>query len=264
MGLIKEYRHYYITPWAIIGILINELIILTVFWYTAKAFVPNISIFSGSAVDYFTFIVIGETTLRIPSFFVTIIGRNIRNSTLDGTFESHLLLKTTPQFNFFLEGLTGATLEFLKVLIVLSLACIIFRLDITISSFIKTIPLQILSIFVFAGIGLISVSILLILGRGDSWPMKGVSLATIFAGAYFPTSVLPHNLDSILLYVSPFNTLLETTRSIISNKSLEISYEMGLLALFTWAFISMLIGHQSLKYAIRFHKKRSKPFSYVA
>jgi len=260
---IKEFRYYYQNPLVLFSIFLNELIVLLVFWYTAKAFVPNLEIFSGKAIDYFTFIVIGETALRIPSFFISIIGQNMKNATLDGVFDNHLLLKYSPQYSFFIEGLCASFFEILKVALVLFLASVFFVIDITFYALLLAIPIQLISILIFTGLGLISVSILLVLKRGEAWLMRLVSVATILAGAYFPTTVLPYGLDIHLRFASPFNLLLESTRQIMHEQISYQTYFQSCFILFLWAILLSTFGYFLFSKALDLHKKSDKPFTYL-
>ncbi|OFZ49694.1 MAG: hypothetical protein A2381_05685 [Bdellovibrionales bacterium RIFOXYB1_FULL_37_110] len=264
MNLLKEFYYYYQSPLIMVSILINELIILGVFWFTAKAFVPNLEIFSGKAIDYFTFIVIGETALRIPAFFITVIGRNMKNAALEGTFDHHLLLSCSAQYSFMIGGISASLFEILKVILVLSLAATIFVIDVTFISLILAALMQIISIFIFTGLSLISVSVLLILKRGEAWIMKIVSIATILAGAYFPTTVLPYHLNNYLYYVSPFNLLLESTRKIIHQEMSYQDYLAANLALLGWAIMLFTLGYFLFSQALHFHKKSNQPFLYIS
>jgi len=261
---IKEYRYYYQNPLVLFSILLNELIVLLVFWYTAKAFVPNLEIFSGKAIDYFTFIVIGETALRIPSFFITIVSRNMKNATLDGAFENHLLLKHSPQYAFFIEGLCASIFEILKVALVLFLATVFFVIDVTFYALLLAIPIQLISILIFTGLGLVSVSILLVLKRGEGWLMRLVSIATILAGAYFPTTVLPYGLNVHLHYASPFNLLLESTRQIMHEQISYHTYFQSCFILSIWAVILLTSGYILFSKALELHKKSDRPFTYLS
>jgi len=262
INLLKEFRYYYQSPLILFSILINELMILLVFWYTAKAFVPNLEIFSGKAIDYFTFIVVGETALRIPAFFVTVISRNMKNATLEGAFDNHLLLPCSPQYSFMIGGIGASIFEILKVILVLVLAWCFFTIDITFYSLVLAAPLQIMAIFIFIGLGLMSVSALLVLKRGEAWIMKIVSIATILAGAYFPTTVLPYGLDSHLYYASPFNLLLESTRKILSQEMSPHNYLVSSVILLAWAISLFTLGYFLFSKALHMHKKSAQPFLY--
>ena len=58
LSILKEYRHKYPSKISWVGQGISELILLIIYWYTAKAFIPNLQ-FLHPGTDYFSYIIIG-------------------------------------------------------------------------------------------------------------------------------------------------------------------------------------------------------------
>ena len=260
-ALHKELIYYYF-KWAILSHLLNELIILTVFWYTAKAFVPNLEVFKNNASDYFTFIVIGETALRIPSFLISVFTRNLKNWVIEGALETYLLYPGRQTVPFILSGIASALFELIKIIIIITMAKTIFTLHLPVYALLWALIFQLCCLPLFIGLGLISTTIFLYLGRGDGIIMKLTSLATILAGAYFPTSVMPEHLEKIVNWLSPFNLLLNTTRQIITLETTSLLSQALSMAL-TGIFF-LLVGYWLFNHGLTYYKKKSKPFTFVA
>lgn len=264
VSLLKEIKYYYSSKLAVISQLFNEIIILTVFWYTAKAFVPNIKVFGTSSIDYFTFIVIGETVLRIPSFFITVITRELKNATLNGTFESLLLFPQRPQMPFIISAISSSLIEFTRVCMVLVIAKYVFAIKLELFNCLLAFILQFFSLPIFIGLGLLSVSIFLFLGRGDGLIIKVVSIATILAGAYFPISVLPEAFGSTLKIISPFNLLLDSTRNIFSSGYQFEFFIKNMTYLLIWGGILFPLGYYLFGTGLKHYKDKNRPFCYVS
>lgn len=264
MSYIKEIYYYYVSKFTVISQIINELIILAVFWYTAQAFIPDMQVFGNYSIDYFTFIVIGETALRLPAFFITIFTRILKASAIDGTFESYLLFPVSFKIPFLMSALASAANEFLRIIFVIILAKIIFVFEIPFSNLLLALVYQIAALPIFIGLGFISVAIFLYFGRGEGIIMKLVSVATILAGVYFPTTVLPNSIQQVTDYFSPFNLLLHSTRDLLTKTFVFNKYAENLLFLILWGIVFLPLGSYLFSLGLKYYKLKSRPFTFIS
>lgn len=261
---IKEWRYYYGGPWSIVGQLLNEIVMLTVFWFTAKAFVPDTNILGKDAVDYFTFIVIGETCLRTPSFFMTVFTRNLKNMAVEGTFEFSLLLPIRTQEYFIMNAFAGGLITFLRAGITLLVASGVFALGVRFQGLGFVLLLQLVSWPLFAGIGLTAVAVFLFFGRGETVILKGASFLVILGGAYFPIKVFPESLAAFLSSVSPFNILLDATRHALSSPFAIADLLQISLVLLIEGGIFFFAGHFLFGLSVKHFKKKGRPFVFIS
>lgn len=264
LSILKEYRNKYPTPFSWLGQIISEITMLTIYWYTAKAFIPNLQFLKGG-VDYFSYIVIGESVLFIPSLLMTVFVRIFRSEVYQGTFEPTLLSLASLSKSWLIQAFALVFVEGFRLVIVFLLAIGVFNLSI--SSFViisSAILLQILAFPFFAGIGLFGASLMIVFGRGDRILALLTTGMTVLAGAYFPTNVLPVGLQSILNKISPMTILLDSTRHLIQGEtSSELLIQSGLF-LFLGSFIFSLLGLRALRASIIYHRRRSQPLFFIS
>jgi ABC-2 type transport system permease protein len=255
MILFREFRHNYPGAWSIAAQIVKLLLMLVGYWFTAKAFAPSFVQFRG-AEDYFSFVVIGECVLAIPVAVMAGIAASLKNLSGEGTLDSVLVLPHSHQKTLFLFGLAPALVELCWTSLYLVAAVLIFGLSVPLEGLLSVIFLQIVSLPVFVGLGFLSASILLWLGRGEGVIDAFLRAAVVFAGVFFPVSVMPDFLSRTLLVLSPFNMLLNFSRMAIaegwsSALLIESSIQFVLIGL-----ILVPIGYYFLGQGFNFHRRR--------
>lgn len=264
LSILKEYRNKYPTPFSWLGQIISELIMLTIYWYTAKAFLPNLQFLKGG-VDYFSYIVIGESVLFIPSLLMTVFVRIFRSEVHQGTFEPTLLSAASLPKSWLIQALALVIVEGFRLVIVFLLAIGLFNLSISSFSIISSaILLQILAFPFFAGFGLFGASLMIVFGRGDRILALLTTGMTVLAGAYFPANVLPLRLHGLLHQISPMTKLLDSTRQLIQGEaSSDLLIQSGLFLILSSLILSIL-GLAALRASIIYHRRRPQPLFFIS
>ena len=257
--VLKEYRNKYpsLLTWA--GQLASEIILLTVYWYTAKSFVPNLGLSTGR-VDYFTYIVVGETILFLPTLLITVFTRIFRAEIQQGTLEPTLVSSSSLASSWLAQAMGLSIVESLRIILVIALATLVFRISVVpFSSLLLIIILQIVAVPFFAGLGLIGASIMVFTGRGDRVIPMITTLMTVLAGAYFPPEVLPKSVYFWSTHLSPMSMLLETSREAIRLGWASPNWiqSAGLLAAYSLIFLAL--GFYMLNACARLYRRRPQP-----
>lgn len=206
---------YYPTRFSLLAEIINQSLVLIVIWFAAKAFSGNFSEFHGSS-DFFTYVVFGDLVVSLPLILFSYWSGTVSQMVEEGTMDHLMLLPYKPQLPVIAVGLGSFLLELFASLFTIVLVSLFFKWDINVSGILPVLLLQIICIPCFMGIGLISAAITFHFGRGGGTLDIIGQLATIGAGVYFPTSVLPAGVVKTLAMVSPFSLLLENSRSLIT------------------------------------------------
>lgn len=261
ISVLKEYRNKYPSKWTWLGQIISEMALLFVYWYTAKAFVPNLEVFK-TPTNYFSFIVIGEMTLFLPALFMTAFARILRAEVQQGTLEPSFFTKSSLSISWLAQAFAIAFVESFRLIFVLLLALFFFEFKmLSASSFLKITLLQLLAMPVFAGIGLITASIVMAFGRGERLLPMLTTAMTVLAGAYFPTQVLPGALAQVLGILSPMNILLDASRNVVSHGSEITAPALSLLILGVFLFG---LGIFALKLSLKHYRHRSQPLLFLS
>jgi ABC-2 type transport system permease protein len=198
---------------ALAGECVASLMALAVYWFTSKAVGPALS-FSG---DYFTFVVVGESTLLIPLMLWSGIASVVRSGAADGTLELFLTLPVRAPGLLALQAAALIPRESLRVLTSWGIACALFGMAISPWRLVDILVLQLFAAPLFLGFGLIAAAFLLRLGRGYGVLAQVGTLGSVLAGAYFPLGVLPEPIRRLSVSLSPFTSLMETSRTVLAS-----------------------------------------------
>lgn len=252
----RQVRDRYPTKLAFLGELIGLLVSLTVYWYTARAFIPG-SGFSGS---YFDYLLIGEASLFLPLAFFHGLVRISRQTANEGVLE---LTQAFPIRGWRIISALGAALapfELGRILLTLLIARMLFGFHADAGAILQFTLLQLIAAPAFLGLGLIASAIVLRFGRGETaiaWISSG---AAILAGAYFPVSVLPESIQTLSNWLSPFFVLLEATRQALGQTSLSAGLMGPMTVLLVWGAITLPLGMLAVEAAFRHARKSGSGF----
>ncbi len=206
--LQRELQDRFPSPWALCGEVGMISLGLAIYWYTSQSF-------TSLTGNYFNYLVIGELTLFMPLLLLQGILRVIKTALSEGTFEVFLVMPRRSQTPLICLSLAAALRDGLSALLIGSIAVIGFRFRVPLSFLWDALYLQLLSLPLFFGLGLLSASILIRFGRGESVIVHLSTLASILAGVYFPITVLPASFQALSQWLSPYSLLLQNTRTIL-------------------------------------------------
>jgi len=223
--------------------LIDVIFQLAVFYFIATLV---------SIRDYFPFVFVGLMFSRFFQFWLTVFSQSIRQEQFWGTAEA-LFLSPRHPLAVVAAGAMGRFLFLIGELVLfLALARYIFGVHLSFS------PVGFISVLavcgiMFAGIGLVSGSIILYAKRGDpvNWFVSGSF--DILSGVYFPVNVLPPAMAHVA-NILPTTAALSMLRGVLlEGKSPQLH---DYLQLILWAILTCAAGYVSFK--IAYNKARQK------
>ncbi len=272
----KEFRNKYPRALSWFGQLTSELGLLSVYWFTAQAFVPNLHLLNPQ-MDYFSFIVIGEVTLFVPCILLTAFSRVFRSEVQQGTLDISLLSKSPLLVSWSAQVFGLLAAESFRLLLIFIFAFTLFGFRfLPAPNLALILCLQLAAWPFFAGVGMIGASVILVWGRGERLLPLLTTAMTVLAGAYFPPEVLPVFLQPWLAQLSPMNLLLQSTRSLAqvelaqaekaSTFSPSILYpnlNSNFLFLLFFSFIFLTLGICTLHWSVRRYRHRSQPLLFL-
>lgn len=259
IGLKLEWKTHY-TNWSPLFFLINEITVLTFMYFMAKAFIPKTDLFESYQGDYFIFILIGETCFRSPLVLMNSFVRNLKNLGQDGMFDDLLMAPKSLQNILTHKGIAALMIEFAKVIIILSLAVIIFKVPFHFLGLVQFALLQVSALPLFAGLGLLALAIFIKFKRGDHLVNKLASLMVVLSGAYFPVQVFPESFRQLLIVLLPLNHLVDSSRKAMALQLTFSQLIIDSLSLVACGLFVSALGYMAVKYSIVAEKKFGRPF----
>lgn len=239
-----QFDSFYVLWGYFFGILLN----LTVYYFTAKAFSPNLSLQNAFlSKGYFEFIIIGELCLMIPQISIS-EGQEAFFRLKEAGVLGHLYFSRTG----FIASLVNVyfSLIFFKLIFILCslyFGILFFHLSLDSYTIIKFILIQVLSSLFFISFYLCNLSISILIGRRNNSFNQLVNVLSFFSGAYFPLEIFSSPLLKNILSHSPFALHVSITRSliyrgVIGSAGDGISY-LG------WSIVPLLLSFVFYKYA---------------
>jgi len=253
--LKKDVLEAYPTKAVLATALGSTLMMLTIYWFTAKAFVPKLEILGSVGSDYFTFIVVGELALAIPATLITHCVQTFRSYCHTGTLEPMLVARTPFERILVLSAFSSVILALGTSLFTVLVATTIFRLDINLSHVGYAIVFQIVAYPIFLAIGLFSGAVFIYFGRGAGLISSFAGLVGVFAGVYFPTTVFPKQAHELLTLISPYNLLVNQTRNVLIEGWTSVASQ-SLLLLFVGGLVFFPLAYYFLGISVEKHRKR--------
>jgi hypothetical protein len=236
---------------------LSAIAMLLVFWFTSKAMGHSFA--SGYVLsDYFSFVVMGETLLYVPSVCFSGVVRAIRNSAADGTLEPILVSRRSSTVTFGLLTLAWIPQELGRCLLMWILAAGFFTLRFSAGTLSLCLLTQIVGIPVFLGMGLWAGAGLVRFGRGAHLLAHLNLFASVFAGAYFPLAVFPDGVRRASEILSPFTVYVETGRAAFGGGPMAL-VASGWAKLLGAGVVLLLTGAWALGRGFEWQRRSGRP-----
>ncbi len=223
---------------------------LFVFWFTSKAFVPV----SHSIESYFSYLFWGEFILFLP---LSLLQQNIRigkKMAVRGTFDLLLVTKRHPIKYFSTFSLGYFVKDFIKLLVLMCIAVTFFELTLNLQYFAQLLIYILISSLFFSLIGVTIGLSLIFWGRGEGVWGQLLSFLSIMAGAYFPISTFSNQIVVMGKFLNPLQTYLEYGRMIMSK-----GYSYVPVNLLIWFFAIVIIYSFLYRFGLKSYKKNGPP-----
>lgn len=249
--VFMSYRTRFLTQVA------SALFSLTLFYYVSR--LVHVQGF-GSHNSYYAFVVVGLALLSIIySCFMT--SGLVRQELVAGTMERLILSPFGAVRSIIAATLFPLAYAFVLATVSLTLACIVFGLQLHWSTVPLAIPVIGLALLAFSPFGLLFAALTIVVKQenvGTSWV---IAILSLIGGLYFPISLLPRWAQEAGK-LQPFTPATNVLRHLLVNSPLADPIGLSLLKLAAFAAILLPISIYALSAAIRVGQRRGTIIEY--
>jgi len=245
--LRQEMRFNFRSPLSYLVQLVLAVVSLSIYWFTSQA-LTGLHVEWGGG-DYFSYLVIGEIALILPLAICHSFILAIRVFAYEALLDELLLSPRSPLLNFSLFSLAILARAVLQVVLTILLAQIFFGFSFKWAQLGGFLILQSAAVPMFLALAWFAGSVFLKFGRGEGMLNHLLEILTVFAGAYFPLTVLPSAIRKALESLSPFARFLEAVRQVFAGDLTHLwasALTMGLVGV-SCATIAWLTFHLSVE-----------------
>jgi ABC-2 type transport system permease protein len=204
---------------------------------------------AGYRGGYFEFVLVGLVGTTLATLGAQMFSSMISREQSEGTLGS-LLTTPTPLW-VLLMGASLFPIGFAagEVLIYMALGVGLFGADFSAAGMLMAIPIALLTVASFAGIGILSAAFIVVTKRGEPvTPLIGAA-TTLFAGAVFPISLLPGPLQIVGRMLPSYYAIEGLRGALLTDDPLSTWDEMLVLAVI--AAVLLPLSMWALKKALR-------------
>lgn len=236
-----EFKYYFRSKFALVGYVIGILLNLTVYYFTAKAFVPkdnlnNLFLNRG----YFEYIVFGELLLILAQVSLGQGQESFFRYKESGILEQLFFSKTKILRSAIYIYVSLCMIQFLFVFFTLIFSWSFFSVEFDALFFIRLCTAILFCGVLFSGLYFLNLTISAFIGRRNGSLGHFVNLMTIFSGAYFPLEVFSSEILRKALSLSPFALFVSWSRSFVYLGSFD--WTKFSILLFVWWFLPFILS----------------------
>ncbi len=203
----------------------------------------------GGTGGYFAYAVVGFAVAEGMWGCLTSFSLQVRHDQVVGTLEAMAATRTGLGTVVVCSGLYPLLFYGLRMIVVLLVGALVGA-GFGALELLRAIPILLLSLAAFAGLGLISASMTLVVKKGDPVASFFGALSFLLGGALYPVSVLPDWLQGIAA-VLPVTHAVAAARKVLLDGAgyADVGFELAVLAGFAAGF--GLLALFALRWAVR-------------
>ena len=212
---------------------------------------PDLAPYGGS---YFAFVILG---LAFSGFFSAMMGAwasGIRNEHLGGTLDAVLASPVSVLTVAMGASLWSTFIAGVQTLVYLLVGRVVFHLNFGQMNVTSAATTVLLTMLVFAALGMISAALILLLRSGDLLTGVLAGVSVLVAGVFYPTTILSPSLQRISQWVPLTHTLQAIRLSLLTGAGIAALWEET-LTLLLFAVLLMPIAVAALHGSIRMAKR---------
>jgi ABC-2 type transport system permease protein len=185
---------------------------------------------AGYGGGYFEFVLVGLVGTTLATLGAQMFSSMISREQSEGTLAS-LLSTPTPLWVLLLGGtLFPIGFAAVEVFIYIALGVALFGAEFPVIGLLVAIPIAILCVAAFAGIGILSAAFIVVTKRGEPVTPLISAATTLFAGAVFPISLLPDPLQIVGRVLPSFYAIEGLRAALLTDDPFSAWDEMLVLA----------------------------------
>ena len=210
---------------------VQSVTALTMFWMISRLVNrPGSSAIPGVGDDYFSFLLLGTSTLSLLTVGMTAFAERLRADQTTGTLETLLTMPVPTWFSV----LAGTSYQFLYAIAVVSLNLalgLVFGLSLHVNAIgvVVAIICLIGAIALFASIGVAVAAFVVVFKRGTSIVGLLTTILGFLGGVYYPVEMMPGWLAQIA-QVLPFTWAVDVIRDVLLHGTYPLGKIAGLYA----------------------------------
>ena len=211
--------------------------------------------------EYYAFVVVGLVILQPLTSTLGTGPSVLRQELVAGTFERLVLSPFGPVGSMMGLLVFPLLLSLFTGVVTLSLAGLVFGLDIRWDTAALAIPISALGALAFAPFGLAMLGVGLMVKQavsGTTWVIAGV---TLVSGLYFPVSLLPDWIEWAS-YVQPFTPAVNLLRNVLVGTPLPDPAWLELLRITGFAIVLLPAAAAFVNFTVRFAHRRGSLIEY--
>ncbi len=221
---------------------------LATYFYVSKL-VDGAPELAGYRGGYFEFVLVGLVGTTLATLGAQMFSSMISREQSEGTLAS--LLSTPTPLWVLLMGATLFPFGFaaIEVLIYIALGIGLFGAEFSAAGVLVAIPIALLTVASFAGIGILSAAFIVVTKRGEPVTPLIRAATALFAGAVFPIGLLPEPLQIVGRLLPSYYAIEGLRGALLTNDPLSTWDEMLVLAVITAVLLPLSMW--ALKRALR-------------
>jgi ABC-2 type transport system permease protein len=232
-----------------LGLRFVRILFLTTTLYFIAKLVHDPTQLDPYGGQYFEFVVVGFVVTSFVLLSLSAITTTINDEQRAGTLE--MLLTSPTSLPVLLAGTFVVPLAFtvLEVTVYVTLAIVLFGANLSVGAILLSTPLLALTVATFASLGIFSAAFVVLTKRGDPVTLFAAQITVLFAGAIFPTTVLPHAVQWVTRLIPAYYGLEGVRRTVLGHAGLVdefpyiaalAAFAIVLLPLSVWCFARAL------------------------
>lgn len=205
------------------------------------------------STDYFSFALVGFVLAESMWTCIQSFSYSIRYEQVVGTLEAMLATPVEMHWVLICSGLYPLAFTAVRLAGVLAVGALLGA-TFPVKDLLAVAPVFILSFITFGALGLVSVSMTLVLKRGDPVAALFSALSFLLGGAIYPVSAIPETLQRIS-WALPITWSIEASRKILLQgaRLADVSKEVTVLSAF--ALGTALLAFLALRWSIEFTRR---------
>jgi len=182
---------------------------------------------------YFEFALIGLLVMGYSQVCVTTFGHSISEAQAAGTFEILLASRARLPTLMFGTLIVPLLLASVEAAVYLAFGWLLGGFVVPPGAVLITVLLLILTLGTFAAIGILSAAVITLTKRGDPFSTLALQASNTLAGAVFPISVLPDQLQAVSHAIPAFYGLRALREVLLADGGLpDVAGDIGILIAF--------------------------------
>lgn len=236
----------------ILQILVNGVL----FALIGKLIVPGaLPSYGGTRATYLEFVVIGSTLALVTGLLLQRVATAIRTEQMIGTLEA--LLTTPTRIVTVQAGSVAydALLVPIRVMVFLAVVSVVFGLDLHGSGVLPSFVILLGFVPFVWGLGLLSAGAMVTFRRGGGAIGLAATGLGLMSGVYFPLSVLPQWIETIVRY-NPLAIAIDATREALIGGTGLAALGSDMLIMVPLSALSLAVGSLAFDAAVRRERRR--------